>query len=71
MPAGKSISHYAYARPTAVVLSPIKITGKKPINLILTFFHYYGCLMFNLKILTWILYGRAFYLKANLRVLEI
>ncbi len=27
--------------------------------------------MFNLEILTWILYGRTFYLKANLRVLEI
>ncbi len=27
--------------------------------------------MFNLKILTWIFYGRTFYLKATLRVLEI
>jgi len=25
--------------------TPIKITGKKPINIILTFFHYYGCLI--------------------------
>ncbi len=48
--------------------APIKITGKKTINM--NFFHYYGCLI-NLKILTWILYGRTFYLKANLRVLEI
>jgi hypothetical protein len=51
--------------------TPIKITGKKPINIILTFFHYYVLWMFNLKILTWILYGRTFYPKANLRVLEI
>ncbi len=27
------------------LLSPIKITGKKPINIILTFFHYYGSLI--------------------------
>jgi hypothetical protein len=27
--------------------------------------------IFNLKTLTWILYGWTFYLKANLRVLEI
>ncbi len=25
--------------------TPIKITGKKTINIILTFFHYYGCLL--------------------------
>ncbi len=25
--------------------TPIKITGKNPINIILTFFHYYGCLI--------------------------
>ncbi len=27
------------------LLLPIKITGKKPINIILTFFHYYGSLI--------------------------
>ena len=30
---------------SCLLLLPIKITGKKPINIILTFFHYYGCLI--------------------------